>query len=85
MATEGFHRSEESPCVSFLFIYLFLIAEPLHGYRMCIQAILMNKPKTATLSLTEVSEIYAPLLSSGLVGICKSFGRFVSCYIRLDL
>lgn len=32
-------------------------AEPLHGYRMCIQAILMNKPKTATLSLTEHLEL----------------------------
>ncbi|KAB5542079.1 hypothetical protein PHYPO_G00087320 [Pangasianodon hypophthalmus] len=32
-------------------------AEPLHGYRMCIQAIMMNKPKTATLNLPEHLEL----------------------------
>ncbi|MCJ8743131.1 hypothetical protein PDJAM_G00090250 [Pangasius djambal] len=32
-------------------------AEPLHGYRMCIQAIMMNKPKIATLNLPEHLEL----------------------------
>lgn len=35
----------------------FLFAgEPLHGYRVCIQAILQDKPKIATQNLPEVSE-----------------------------
>ncbi|XP_072528878.1 transmembrane protein 214 [Salminus brasiliensis] len=31
--------------------------EPLHGYRMCIQAIMMNKPKIATLNLADHLEL----------------------------
>ncbi|XP_017566200.1 transmembrane protein 214 isoform X1 [Pygocentrus nattereri] len=31
--------------------------EPLHGYRMCIQAVMMNKPKVATLNLSEHLEL----------------------------
>lgn len=31
--------------------------EPLHGYRMCIQAIMMNKPRIATLNLTDHLEL----------------------------
>lgn len=36
------------------FFVLFL-GEPLHGYRLCIQAVLQDKPKTATPKLPEVS------------------------------
>ncbi|XP_056605343.1 transmembrane protein 214 isoform X1 [Triplophysa dalaica] len=32
-------------------------AEPLHGYRMCIQALMQDKPKIATLNLTEHLEL----------------------------
>ncbi|KAF5907908.1 transmembrane protein, partial [Clarias magur] len=32
-------------------------SEPLHGFRMCIQAIMMSKPKIATLNLTEHLEL----------------------------
>ncbi|XP_066524589.1 transmembrane protein 214 isoform X2 [Hoplias malabaricus] len=31
--------------------------EPLHGYRMCIQAVMMSKPKIATLNLSEHLEL----------------------------
>lgn len=37
------------------FFFLFP-GEPLHGYRVCIQAILQDKPKIATQNLPEVSE-----------------------------
>lgn len=43
---------EKHPTV---FFFLFP-GEPLHGYRVCIQAILQDKPKIATQNLPEVSE-----------------------------
>uniref|UniRef100_A0A7N8XKT6 Transmembrane protein 214 n=1 Tax=Mastacembelus armatus TaxID=205130 RepID=A0A7N8XKT6_9TELE len=38
------------------FFFLFL-GEPLHGYRVCIQAILQDKPKIATQNLSEYLEL----------------------------
>ncbi|KAJ8355492.1 hypothetical protein SKAU_G00182860 [Synaphobranchus kaupii] len=34
-----------------------LSGEPLHGYRICIQAVMLDKPKIATLNLTEHLEL----------------------------
>lgn len=56
------------------FSILFSIAEPLHGYRMCIQAIMMSKPKISTLHLSEVSAV------QWLVGTWKTFWIILSWY-----
>lgn len=37
--------------------FILFPGEPLHGYRICIQAILQDKPKIATQNLPEVSVI----------------------------
>lgn len=36
--------------------FSLFVGEPLHGYRVCIQAILQDKPKIATQNLPEVSQ-----------------------------
>lgn len=57
-------------CFSFTLgiIVCFSAASPgesLHGYRMCIQALMQDKPKIATLNLADVSQtLYEPRLSS---------------------
>lgn len=37
-------------------VFFLSPGEPLHGYRVCIQAVLQDKPKLATENLPEVSE-----------------------------
>lgn len=39
-----------------MFTFSLFPGEPLHGYRVCIQAILQDKPRIATQNLPEVSE-----------------------------
>lgn len=42
--------------------FCLFVGEPLYGYRVCIQAILQDKPKIATQNLPEVSQ-RVPLIS----------------------